>query len=45
VVLGEIKISQPGICTLELKPDKAGWKGFDLHRLTLVPTPSKTNQP
>jgi alpha-L-fucosidase len=45
VLLGEITIPKPGSYTLELKPTKAEWKGFDLHSLTLMPTPAKASQP
>jgi len=37
VELGRISIPKPGNYTLELKPDKNNWKGFDLTRLTLAP--------
>jgi alpha-L-fucosidase len=38
-VLGKITIPKPGIYTLELKPNKTGWKGFDLIRVRLTPQP------
>jgi alpha-L-fucosidase len=37
VELGKVKIPGPGSYTLELKPDKSGWKGFDLFAVNLVP--------
>ena len=37
--LGFIKIGDAGVSTLELKPKRDGWKGFDLIRLTLKPAP------
>ncbi|HYG24316.1 MAG TPA: alpha-L-fucosidase [Verrucomicrobiae bacterium] len=35
--LGSISIARPGDYTLELKPDKSEWKGFELRRITLIP--------
>jgi len=35
--LGKITIPKPGAYTLELKPDKNGWKGFELSGVTLTP--------
>ncbi len=37
VELGRISIPQPGSYTLELRPDRNNWKGFDLRGVTLVP--------
>jgi alpha-L-fucosidase len=37
VELGKITIPKPGAYTLELKPNKNGWKGFDLAGVTLTP--------
>jgi len=37
VVLGKIAIPQPGIHTLELKPNRTNWQGFDLNRVVLTP--------
>jgi alpha-L-fucosidase len=35
--LGTVTVAQAGDTTIELKPDKADWKGFDLRGVTLVP--------
>jgi len=37
VSLGKITIPKPGIYTLELKPDKTKWEGFDLGRVVMTP--------
>lgn len=37
VELGTISIVQPGNLKLELKPDKADWKGLELRSVTLTP--------
>lgn len=37
VELGKITVPKPGAYTLELKPNKNGWKGFDLSSVTLTP--------
>jgi hypothetical protein len=39
VELGKISISKSGNYTLELKPDKNSWKGFDLYGVALIPSP------
>lgn len=37
VTLGKVRIANPQMSTLELKPLKNGWRGFDLRRVTLTP--------
>jgi alpha-L-fucosidase len=37
VELGTVSVAQVGASTLELKPDKTEWKGFDLRGVTLLP--------
>ncbi|TAK93314.1 MAG: hypothetical protein EPO07_18295 [Verrucomicrobia bacterium] len=40
VDLGTVSVAKAGDCTLELKPDKENWKGFDLRGVTLTPVQS-----
>jgi hypothetical protein len=37
IELGTLHVAQPGDYTLELKPERNNWKGFDLRGVTLVP--------